>query len=381
MMPSPLPRIVYTVLLSLCWVGLGWAQDAPPKDASPLKVGTKQFKPFVSYTGADLKRELQKGGSSALQEPPEGFSIELWDAIARKLGREYTWVGYGPNIVDLTDAVAAGEVDVAIAGISITASRERQYDFSHEMFKAGLQVMVSEKKDGGPLDLLWRSGPAVLQIITGGFVVVLCLACLFWLAERNHNEDIPQGPRGIVESMWWAMVTITTVGYGDIAPRTFFGRMLAVLWMTVTLFMLTGFVAAVSSAMTVDRLQQRISGPDDLDGHRVATVEGTTAASYLETRRLRKLVESPNIDEAIAALEAGEVEAVVFDAPALLYYASHEGQGKVTMVGPVFQRQGYGIAFPSGSPLRDAVNQALLELREEGTFGKLYEKYFGREEG
>jgi len=61
----------------------------------------------------------------------------------------------------------------------------------------------------------------------------------------------------------------------------------------------------------------------------------------------------------------------------LLYFASHEGKGKVQVVGPIFRKENYGIVFPDKSPLRKRVNEALLKLRENGTYDQLYKKWFG----
>ena len=47
------------------------------------------------------------------------------------------------------------------------------------------------------------------------------------------------------------------------------------------------------------------------------------------------------------------------------------------MTGGVFLRENYGIVFPTGSPLVEDVNQALLGLREDGTYDQIYRKWFG----
>ena len=70
-------------------------------------------------------------------------------------------------------------------------------------------------------------------------------------------------------------------------------------------------------------------------------------------------------------------DAVVFDAPVLLYFAGHEGKGRVRTAGPVFHREDYGIAFPENRLLRKQVDRALLALGEDGIHEQLYEKWFG----
>jgi polar amino acid transport system substrate-binding protein len=135
------------------------------------------------------------------------------------------------------------------------------------------------------------------------------------------------------------------------------------------------YTAQLSATLTVQQIQGGINGPDDLQNKKVATTVGSTAAGAL--RNLRAVVvEVSRIDEAYTALLDKTVDAVVFDSPILLYYAANEGKGKVHLVGSTFRKEDYGIAFPVGSNLRKGVNSVLLELREDGTYQKLYDKWF-----
>ncbi len=83
------------------------------------------------------------------------------------------------------------------------------------------------------------------------------------------------------------------------------------------------------------------------------------------------------IDEAYAELEAGNADALVFDAPVLQYHAAHQGQGEVRIVGPVFERVRYGAAVAADSPLRERINVALLEVIESGAYDRLHDEWFG----
>ena len=76
-------------------------------------------------------------------------------------------------------------------------------------------------------------------------------------------------------------------------------------------------------------------------------------------------------------LELGQADALVYDAPVLLYYAANQGKGKVQVVGPIFNEETYGIALPTGSAYRKPINEALLRLKQDGTYDQLYTKWFG----
>ncbi len=83
------------------------------------------------------------------------------------------------------------------------------------------------------------------------------------------------------------------------------------------------------------------------------------------------------MEDAFDALLKGEVEAVVYDAPNLLYYANGEGKGKVTVVGNIFEPQDYGLALPQGSPLREKITRAILKLIESDELESIKVKWFG----
>jgi polar amino acid transport system substrate-binding protein len=65
----------------------------------------------------------------------------------------------------------------------------------------------------------------------------------------------------------------------------------------------------------------------------------------------------------------------------LAHHALTKGRGHEELVGAVFNRETYGIAMPSGSPRREAVNRSLLEIRADGTYQRLYQQWFGRDGG
>ena len=74
---------------------------------------------------------------------------------------------------------------------------------------------------------------------------------------------------------------------------------------------------------------------------------------------------------------SGEADAAVFDAPVMAYYEANEGRGKISLVGPVFKPEQFGIALQPGSPYREDINRVLLKLAEEGTVQALHDEWFG----
>lgn len=335
-----------------------------PKSAA-LRVVTLRSEPFVFYRDGRY----------------DGFSIELWDTIAQNLGIEYTL--YGVNtIAKLLDDIWRGAADVAVAGIGITSKRESVFDFSHAYFEAGLQIMVLEGSGSvlrevfSKVNSVLFSSEAIYAV--GLFLVVLLMAAhVIWILERRDNPQFPRSyPQGIWQSIWWAVVTVTTVGYGDKTPKRAVGRLFGIVWILAGYFVFAYFTASVTTTATVQELHGTINGPEDLFGKKVATVAKSTAAAYLAGQGMSaELLE--NVDQAYRLLETGKVDAIVYDAPVLQHYAAKQGKGKVRVVGLMFQEKNYGMALRVHSPYRDKINVTLLKLMEEGGYQQIKEKWFG----
>ena len=119
-----------------------------------------------------------------------------------------------------------------------------------------------------------------------------------------------------------------------------------------------------------------IASVDDLSGVVVGTQDATTGEDYAneetDAGEVRGFPEGP---DAIAALSSGQVEAVIIDQPVALDAVNK--QGGVEIVEELATEELYGFAIaPDNDTLREAVNDALTELKDDGTITELYEKYF-----
>jgi glutamine transport system substrate-binding protein len=198
-----------------------------------------------------------------------GFDIDFWDAIAKEIGMEYDLQPMDFN--GLIPALQTGNIDVAIAAMTIKSEREKVVDFAYPYYDAGLIILVRAD-------------------------------------EKN------------------------------------------------------------------------IKSLEDLKGKMVATKLGTTSADYVKKNAQAKEVKLfPNIDGAYMELATGGADAVLFDSPAVLYYSKTAGKDRTKVVGPLYMGQSYGIAFPQGSPLAEKSSIAILKLMENGTYAKIYKKWFGSE--
>lgn len=328
--------------------------------ARPLRVATRVIAPFV----------IQKDGRLT------GFSVDLWRSISEEMGTPSRF-SVQPSVVALLTAVKSHQADVGISAISVTAERSKDVDFSQPMFESGLQIMVRDQAPGESLlpRLVSLFPPALLRLMGAMLLIILLPAHIVWLAERRHPSGTIPKPYipGIFHACWWALATLAT--QAEEMPKSPWGRLLAAVWMFVGVAFVAYFTATLTASQTVQQLRGSIQDVDDLPGKRVATTTGSTAAQYLRERGAQ-VEEFPRIEDAYDALASGRADAVVFDSPVLLYYASHEGKGRVRVIGAIVREENYGIALPPNSPYRKSINLALLRLRENGTYDEIYSKWF-----
>jgi ABC-type amino acid transport substrate-binding protein len=305
-----------------------------------------------------------------------GFTIDLWEQVAARNGWETTYVEV-PSVRDQLAAVEEGRADIAATAISVTSDREEVVDFSHPYFDAGLQIMVPADEQvsiGSALRSLFSSSLLTLFAIFFGAMLVVGL--LVAAIERRSNPDFAHGgPRAFAEGVWWALVTVVTVGYGDRVTRTTAGRLIAAFWMIFGLIFVAQLTATVTATLTARELRSSIRGPQDLGGQQVVTVSGTTGAQYLRERGIAA-TEVADVPELTRRVLSGEADAAVYDAPVLAYEVSRSGSDRLTLVGSPFTTEFYAMALPAESPLTEDVDTSLLELGEEGLYERLRAAWF-----
>ena len=306
-------------------------------------------------------------------DPPAGFSVDLWDEVARRLDRDFTWQ-IAPDPAQVLTTVQRNDADVAIGAIAVTQEGEQIVDFSLPYFDSGLRIMVPARYEAGILSTL-KSIPWIVigRLLGVAIGIIFLLANVLWLIDRRRRREPGRGYSTIGEELWGAMLVVATLNVEKDAPGI--KRVTILLMWLIGVVMIAQLTATVTSVQTVARLQSTIHGPDDLPGKTIASVPGTIAAGYLTERGLPFTTVTYGPD-GIRMLARGEVQAVVFDAATLQYWAAKQGKGIVQVVGPTFRPQKYAIAVAVGSPLRKQINRALLEIYADGTYEKIYSAWF-----
>ncbi|MCG8335531.1 MAG: transporter substrate-binding domain-containing protein [Proteobacteria bacterium] len=127
----------------------------------------------------------------------------------------------------------------------------------------------------------------------------------------------------------------------------------------------------------------RFTSPEQLGGKRIAVVQGSNAyiaaTNYLATLtdKKPKMVSFQNNSECFMALKQGKVDAYTQDTPIIAGVAGHEGV-EYESVGPIYSPGLYGIGVPpNDSKWRDKISFVLQDIIQDGTYEKIYSKWFG----
>ena len=321
------------------------AQTAPaaPKTDRELAVGIFEAPPFA-----------MKGPSGEWR----GFTVELWKDLATDLGLRYRLIEKTED--HILEELAAGRLDLAVGPFAVTMEREQVIDFSHTYLNTGLSVAVSRRNWVDRLAALLRSlGSSGAGHIIG---IVAILTAVFgvavWLAERRRNPQFPAHPaRGIGSGLWWAGVTTSGVGYGDKVPITLRGRLLAILWMLLSLGLYVLVTASLTATLAVAEFQ-RAPSREGLRHTVVGALEGSAAADYLRRNQSpRRLY--PRYRELLEALRTRKVEAVLFNAEMMRYYTERTEGAGLEVIPQIFLVEDFAFPLPDSSALRDPLNRAL----------------------
>lgn len=356
----PFVRRLAAVFILLVSTGFAMAQVAP------LKVAVYDAPPYG---------HIEPDGSI------DGVSVDLWRRAAESLGREYHLVPVA-QMEAILQGLERKDYDAAIGAITITPARLARVDSSYPTHRSGAAVAV--RQDTGPMAALANYGSVLSELaplIALTFALLIVIGVAMWLAERpmqprNHESAVDT----LRDGVYWAVVTMTTVGYGDKTPKTTAGRVIAVVWMLASVALISILSTSIVSRMTAERVVGGLRLTEaDLGGRRLAAVAHSSGAEYLEERHL-PYAPFDDLAAALTALDRGQADAVVNSIGALQYVVSARFKNTIKTPQGVLEPAYMAIALPPGSPPKKPLDEALVGITASPEWRQIEDSYFGRQQ-
>ncbi|CAG7826150.1 unnamed protein product, partial [Allacma fusca] len=365
-----------------------------------LRVTTVLEKPYVM-----LKSDVNLTGNSRY----EGFCIDLLKDVATLVGFQYTieivadgkygvedphtkqWNGIVRELID-------GKSDLAVGSMTINSAREKVIDFTKPFRNLGISILFKlPKKPPARLFSFLNPLSAEIWAYVAGAYVLVCFT-LFVVARFTPNEWLAPPPcagdEGVLEnqfsfpnSVWFITGTFLRQGSG-LNPKATSTRLVGGIWWFFTLIIVSSYTANLAAFLTVDRKSTPIESAEDLADQsdiQYGTLEhGSTMDffrnSSMETyQKMWRYMESrpnvfvPTYEQGIKRVLQGNY-AFLIESPMLDYVVQRDCN--LTQIGGLLDSKGYGIAMPKGSPWRDKLSLAILELQEKGMIQLLYNKWW-----
>ncbi|KAG8438899.1 hypothetical protein GDO86_005187, partial [Hymenochirus boettgeri] len=346
----------------------------------------------------------------------EGYCVELAAEIAKHVGFKYKLEivkdgKYGARDSDMkawngmVGELVYGRADLAVAPLTITLVREEVIDFSKPFMSLGISIMIKKPQKSKPgvfsfLDPLAYEIWMCIVFAYIGVSVVLFLVSRFSPYEW-HNEEFEEGKDqpvpdqsnefGIFNSLWFSLGAFMQQGC-DISPRSLSGRIVGGVWWFFTLIIISSYTANLAAFLTVERMVSPIESADDLAKQTeiaYGTLDSGSTKEFFKRSKIAVFEKmwtymrsaEPSVfvkttEDGMNRVRKSKGKYAYLLESTMNEYIEQRKPCDTMKVGGNLDSKGYGIATPKGSPLRGAVNLAVLKLSEQGVLDKLKSKWW-----
>uniref|UniRef100_A0A4W5QYF0 Glutamate receptor n=1 Tax=Hucho hucho TaxID=62062 RepID=A0A4W5QYF0_9TELE len=375
----------------------------PPLSHLPLSLTPSSYpeNPYVMYKKSDKPLygndrfegyclDLLKELSNIL-----GFAYEVKLVSDGKYGAQNDKGEWNGMVRELIDHVA----DLAVAPLTITYVREKVIDFSKPFMTLGISILYHKPNGTNPgvFSFLNPLSPDIWM-----YVLLACLgvSCVLFVIARftpyewynphpcNPDSDVVENNFTLINSVWFGVGALMQQG-SELMPKALSTRIVGGIWWFFTLIIISSYTANLAAFLTVERMDSPIDSADDLakqtkieygavrDGSTMTFFKKSKISTYekmwafMSSRKNTALVK--NNREGIQRVMTTDY-ALLMESTSIEYISQRNCN--LTQIGGLIDSKGYGVGTPIGSPYRDKVTIAILQLQEEGKLHMMKEKWW-----
>jgi len=336
---------------------LCWAQS----DSIPLKVGYTPAPPFIIEENGNLT----------------GINIWLWNKLASDLDLKYELQSM--EFSEMLTGLEENEIDISINPLTITGGRAKKMEFTYSYFATNSTIVIPQKNG---FQKFYQFVKSFFNFnFLKGLLFLVFIISLFgvvgWFFERKKNEQFRSGFRGIWDGLWWSAVTLTTVGYGDKAPISRSGKILALVLMFGGLLFISGLTARIASELTLNEISGSTTNFADFKKLRVGTISNSSSLQFLKNHFFKDLHGYENVGDGLEALQQGELDAFIYDEPILRNRIKNDEVYANLAILPIeFDLQFYAFGISEAqSELESRISQKIAEIMESFEWQVILNEY------
>lgn len=240
-----------------------------------------------------------------------GPAIQLWDKIAKQAGLQYELKGYTSeelSALELNSYKTDRSLDVFASGVEINAVQNNICDFSQPFDAGGYSLVTHTRGITLPRTIIKRVMTfEVLIWLVFMLIATVIAGSIIRLVEKKNNPSHFANKDSFVNGMWWAISTLSTVGYGDFVPKTRAGKLVGGVWIFISIILVAIFSATIVATLTVGQLTPYFKSIKSMKSNLVGIIERPNSR-YVANKLgvMPRIYATP--DDAFTALENNEIE-------------------------------------------------------------------------